>query len=68
MFNPITGSQGVFHSIFKHIETVASKNPTVKALRLYVMQNNQAGRNAYQNFGMNNSGYLVYEKKLVPSI
>lgn len=60
--HPDYRKQGVFQSIFKYIETLAWKNPEVKALRLYVMQDNQAGRSVYQNLGMKNSGYVVYEK------
>ena len=60
--HPDYRKQGVFQSIFKYIETLAGKNPEVKALRLYVMQDNQAGRSTYQNLGMKNSGYVVYEK------
>ena len=60
--HPDYRKRGVFQSIFKHIETLAGKTPEVKALRLYVMQDNQAGRSAYQKLGMKNSGYVVYEK------
>ena len=60
--HPEYRKQGVFQSIFKYIETLAEKNPEVKALRLYVMQDNQAGKSVYQNLGMKNSGYVIYEK------
>ena len=60
--HPVYRNQGVFQTIFKFIEDVASNNPEVKALRLYVMQDNQPGRSAYQNLGMKNSGYVLYEK------
>ncbi len=60
--HPDHRKRGVFQSIFMHIESLAGKNPEVKALRLYVMQDNQAGRSAYQNLGMDDSGYVVYEK------
>lgn len=60
--HPDYRKRGVFKSLFKHIETLATKNPQVKGIRLYVMRDNQAGRSAYQNLGMNDSGYIVYEK------
>ena len=66
--HPNYRKQGVFHKIFKHIETIAAKNPAIQSLRLYVMQNNQAGLKTYQSVGMNNSGYLVYEKPLIPFV
>ena len=66
--HPSYRKQGVFSKIFKHIETIAKKKPTIQSLRLYVMKNNQAGLKTYQNVGMNNSGYLVYEKPLIPFV
>jgi ribosomal protein S18 acetylase RimI-like enzyme len=66
--HPSYRKQGVFSKIFKHIETIAQKKPTIQSLRLYVMKNNQAGLKTYQNVGMNNSGYLVYEKPLIPFV
>ena len=53
--------RGVFPTIFWHIEKLAESNPDVKALRLYVMHDNQVGRNSYKKLGMDDSGYLVYE-------
>lgn len=53
--------RGVFPTIFWHIQKLAESNPDVKALRLYVMHDNQSGRSSYQNLGMDDSGYLVYE-------
>jgi ribosomal protein S18 acetylase RimI-like enzyme len=54
--------QGVFSTLFKHIENLANNHDQVKALRLYVMNNNHTGLNTYQSLGMNDSGYIVYEK------
>ena len=55
--------QGVFRTIFKHIENLARADPQVKALRLYVMQNNNTRQRTYHNLGMNDSGYFVFEKE-----
>ncbi len=60
--HPDYRKRGVFQSIFKYIETLAENDPEVKALRLYVMQDNHTGQSAYRNLGMKNSGYVVYEK------
>ncbi len=60
--NPDDRKRGVFQSILKYIENLAEKTPEVKALRLYVMDDNQIARRAYQNLGIKNSSYLVYEK------
>ena len=45
--------QGVFKAIFHHIETLAKNDPQIKALRLYVMKNNQSGKSAYKKLRMN---------------
>ena len=55
--------RGVFRSLFLHIESIARSHPQVKALRLYVMNNNIIGHRTYQRLGMSDSGYIVYEKE-----
>ena len=56
-------NKGVFRALFTHIEQLARNRVDVKALRLYVMQNNQSGKNTYKALGMRDSQYIVYEKK-----
>ena len=60
--NPDYRKKGVFRHILKYIENLTEEIPEIKALRLYVIDDNQIARKTYQNLGMNNSGYLVYEK------
>ena len=55
--------QGVFRALFNHIENLALNDPNVKALRLYVIQDNQSGKKTYEALGMKDSGYIVYEKE-----
>ena len=55
--------QGVYRNLFNHIENLARNNPQVKALRLYVIKNNQSGIKTYEALGMKDSGYIVYEKE-----
>ncbi|MZG54125.1 MAG: GNAT family N-acetyltransferase [Nitrospinae bacterium] len=55
--------KGLFRALFNHIESLARNDPEVKALRLYVMENNPSGKNTYKNLGMEDSGYIVYEKE-----
>ena len=57
--------QGVFKAIFRHIETLAKNDPQIKALRLYVMNNNESGKSAYKKLGMNDSNYIVYDKEFL---
>ena len=60
--SPDYRKRGVFQNILNYIENLAKEIPEIKALRLYVMKENQIARKAYRSLGMNNSGYLVYEK------
>ena len=55
--------KGVFRALFHHVEQLAKKHPDVKALRLYVMQNNLSGKDTYAALGMTDSEYVVYEKE-----
>ena len=55
--------RGVFRNLFLHIESLARNHPQVKAIRLYVMNNNNTGQNTYKSLGMNNSGYIIFEKE-----
>ena len=55
--------QGIFRALFNHIENLARNNPNVKALRLYVIENNKSGIKTYEALGMRDSGYIVYEKE-----
>lgn len=55
--------EGILAPCFKHIENLASSHPQIKALRLYVMHNYNVGQCTYQILGMNDSGYIVFEKE-----
>lgn len=63
--NPNFRNRGVFRAIFNHIEKLAKTEPYVKALRLYVKGSNFIGMNTYQNLGMKDSKYIVYEKEFI---
>lgn len=55
--------KGVFRALFKHIENLSQANSKVKALRLYVINNNDVGQKTYKSLGMSDSGYIVFEKE-----
>ena len=55
--------KGIFRSLFKHIEHLAENHSNIKALRLYVKRDNLSGKNVYKTLGMQDSGYIVYEKE-----
>ena len=63
--HPNYRKQGVFRSLFLHIENLARSNPQVKAIRLYVMSNNNTGQSTYKKLGMDDSGYIVFEKESI---
>lgn len=60
---PDNRGKGVFRALYGHVEKLARNHPDVKALRLYVMQNNLSGKKTYKSLGMIDSGYVVYEKE-----
>jgi len=53
--------RGVFQEIFNHLNSLASSEPEVCGLRLYVARGNTQAAQAYRNVGMSDSGYLVLE-------
>lgn len=54
--------QGVFRSLFRHLEQLASRNPTVIGLRLYAEHANSKALDAYQQLGFQQTGYIVLER------
>lgn len=55
--------QGVFTKLFRHIESLARKEDKVRALRLYVKDDNTVGQAVYKKLSMSYSGYHVYERE-----
>jgi ribosomal protein S18 acetylase RimI-like enzyme len=54
-------SQGVFRALFEHVTRLASQEPGVCGLRLYVEQENERAKGVYVRHGMVNAGYEVFE-------
>lgn len=54
--------QGVFRSLYEHVEARALADPTVAGIRLYVEHENHAAQQTYLRLGMHQTGYLVMEK------
>jgi len=52
---------GVFRAIFRHIETIARREPDVRGLRLYVHRLNERAMRTYEAMGMDASDYELYE-------
>lgn len=58
--------RGVFRVLWDHVESSARKEGDVASLRLYVERDNTSARAVYEKLGMEQTGYLVYEKWLKP--
>ena len=56
--------RGVFSALYKHIEALARQDNQVRAIRLYVCNHNQSGKKIYNQLGLKDSGYVVYEKEI----
>ena len=54
----------VFRALWDHVESSARKEGDVASLRLYVERDNASARAIYEKLGMEETGYLVYEKWL----
>jgi GNAT superfamily N-acetyltransferase len=54
----------VFRALWDHVESSARKEGDVASLRLYVERDNASARAIYEKLGMEQTGYLVYEKWL----
>jgi GNAT superfamily N-acetyltransferase len=59
---PSARRQGVFRTLFRHVEDAATGDRTVVGLRLYVERDNRPAHNTYQGLGLAWTSYLVMEK------
>ena len=55
--------RGVFTKLYRHIESLAVEKDQVRALRLYVKEDNAVGQATYKKLNMSYTGYHVYEKE-----
>jgi GNAT superfamily N-acetyltransferase len=53
--------QGVFRSLFAHLEQLARARPDVCGLRLYMHAENHRARRSYLDLGMTHTKYEVFE-------
>lgn len=54
--------QGIFRSLYRHVEATARETPGVIGLRLYVERHNEPAQQTYLKLGMTWTDYLVLEK------
>ena len=57
--------RGIFRALWDHVESHARREGDVASLRLYVERDNASARAVYEKLGMEETGYLVYEKCLI---
>jgi GNAT superfamily N-acetyltransferase len=54
--------QGVFRTLYQHLERLASSEPGIVGLRLYVEEQNNRAISTYTALGLLHSGYAVMER------
>ena len=52
---------GVFRALYAHVHGLASAEPEVLGLRLYVERDNAAAMSTYAALGMHDAGYRIFE-------
>jgi ribosomal protein S18 acetylase RimI-like enzyme len=55
--------QGVFRTLYRHIEALARNDKDVVAIRLYVERENGRAQDTYRSLGMAHTGYRVMESE-----
>ena len=54
--------QGVYSSLYSHVQKLAAADAQVCGFRLYVEKDNVAAQQAYSALGMGATDYLIYEE------
>ncbi len=54
--------QGVYSSLYEHVQQLAAADPQVCGFRLYVEKDNVVAQQAYAALGMAATDYLIYEE------
>jgi ribosomal protein S18 acetylase RimI-like enzyme len=54
--------KGVYKSLYRHVQELASKDPAVCGFRLYVERENERAQATYRALGMKQTHYLVFEE------
>ena len=54
--------QGVYSSLYEHVQELAAADPQVCGFRLYVEKDNLVAQQAYAALGMAATDYLIYEE------
>ena len=54
-------NKGVYRKMYEHIQALATQDPDLKGIRLYVDKKNLAAQGAYKKLGMDGEHYTVFE-------
>jgi GNAT superfamily N-acetyltransferase len=60
--------QGVFSTLYRHVESLAREDKSVCGLRLYVERENRNAQATYAALGMSDAGYEVMQTDFSKSI
>jgi ribosomal protein S18 acetylase RimI-like enzyme len=52
---------GVFSALYRHVESLARRDPQVSGIRLYVERDNARARRTYESLGMDMTDYRVMQ-------
>ncbi len=58
---PEMRKQGVYAGLYEHVRDIASRDDSVKGIRLYVDRRNTLAQEVYRRLGMNGEHYQVFE-------
>jgi ribosomal protein S18 acetylase RimI-like enzyme len=59
--------RGVFRALYRHLQSLAARDPSVCGFRLYVERENSRAQVTYRSSGMDETRYIVFEE-LKPGI
>ena len=54
--------RGVYRRLYEHVKRLAAEAPDVRGFRLYVEKENRAAQATYEQLGMSETHYLMYEE------
>ena len=58
---PSSRRQGIFRALYEDVESLAQGAPDVRGIRLYVEMDNRNAQAVYQELGMSETAYRVFE-------
>jgi len=62
--DPMWRRQGIYRAMHQYILEQAKQEPEIRGIRVYVEHRNHTAQAVYQNVGLTNAGYMVYEMML----